>query len=100
MDVLQQLCFMVSEQIKGAFSFSMSGMKNDSILLVLCRRIVRVFYLMDNLGFPWRYYKSEQIYHANSRNQPCVWNLYKCTFGATNQFANCIICTKCTLHHG
>ena len=31
--------------------------------------------------------KSERIYHADSRNQSCIRNLYKHTFGATNQLA-------------
>ena len=38
--------------------------------------------------------KSEWIYHANSRNQPCVQNLYKRTFGATKQLATRIISMK------
>ena len=44
--------------------------------------------------------KSKRIYHADSRNQSCVWNLYKRTFGANNQLATRIICTKRALHHG
>ena len=51
-------------------------------------------------GKSWVSCMPERIYHADSHNQPCVWNLYKRTFGVTNQLATCIICIKRALHHG
>ena len=40
MNVLQLLCVMVGDWIKG--TLSLCGMKNDFILLVLCHRMVWV----------------------------------------------------------
>ena len=95
MDVLQLLCFMVREWIKGTFNFCVVWSKNDFILLVCAAEcMVRGFSLMEKALRGFHAVDPVRIYYADSFNLPCVRILYKRTFDATNQFVTGIICTK------
>ena len=84
-------CVMVLEQIKGALSLCLAWR-----MILYCwfcsAEQCGWFSWWKALGF--HAIKPEWIHHANLHNLSCIWNLYKCTFDATNQLGTHIICTK------
>ena len=91
MDVLQLLCFMVCEWIKGTLSLCVAW----RMILYFWSCAAEwwgVFSWWKTLGF--HAINPVQIYHADSLNLPCVRILYKLTFDITNQLATGIIYTK------
>ena len=87
MDVLQLLCFMVCERIKGALSLCLAWRTILYCWSCTTEWCGWISWWKD-LGF--HAIKLEWIYHSNSHNSPCVRTLYKRTFDATNQLATCI----------
>ena len=93
MDVLQLLCCIVCEQIKGTLSLCLAWR-----MILNCwscaEQWCRWFSWWKALDF--HVIKPERICRADSHNLPCVRTLYKCSFDTTNHLATRIIWMKCT----